>query len=90
MAKQTQVLDVARRVAARAISSIPEELLRVSGRALYSPAETLVSGSPFYFLGLNPGEVPGATEFHSVMTVESDLDRLAQDTIDQHGYLGKL
>jgi hypothetical protein len=85
--KVSEVTDIATRVADRARRSIPVELLKVSGRALYSPANTLVSCSPFYFLGLNPGEVPGATESHSLLTIDEDLDRLGQNRIGQHGYL---
>jgi hypothetical protein len=80
-------LSAAKRIAIEARRSIPPALLTVSGRALYSPASTLISGSPFYFLGVNPGEVPGATQLHSNITVEADLHRLETGTIIEHGYL---
>ena len=79
--------SAATRVAAQSRQHIPTSLLQVSGRALYSPASTLVSGSPFYFLGFNPREVPDATQLHSKTTVEADLKRLEQGSIAEHGYL---
>lgn len=66
---------------------IPASLLQVSGRALYSPSATLVSGSPYYFLGVNPGESPDAAHVHSHITVDADLTRMAEECITEHGYL---
>jgi hypothetical protein len=80
-------LSVAKRIAAEARREIAPTLLQVSGRALYSPASTLVSGSIFYFLGLNPGEAPHAGQLHSRLTVEADLHRLEDGRITEHGYL---
>jgi hypothetical protein len=77
----------ANRIAAELRQNIPASLLQVSGRALYSPASTLVSSSPFYFLGFNPGEAPGDTQLHSKMTVDADLERLKLGRITEHGYL---
>jgi hypothetical protein len=74
------VADAARR-------EIPPSLLKESGRALYSPTTTLVNGSPIYFLGVNPGELPDGREFHDLLTVEEDLSRLEQGNIPLHGYL---
>ena len=59
----------AREVAEAARSSLPAEILAKSGRALYSPASTLVSDSPIYFLGIHPGETPGDTQEHNVITI---------------------
>ena len=83
----TNSFSAAQRIAVEARQKIPPFLLTVSGRALYSPASTLVSGSAFYFLGVNPGEVSGATHLHSNITVEADLRRLESDSITEHGYL---
>lgn len=80
-------LLAAKRLAAEARREIPAALLQVSGRALYSPASTLVSGSAFYFLGVNPGEAPDAAHSHSQLTVEADLHRLESGSISEHGYL---
>lgn len=80
-------IAVAKVVADAALRELPEAILDASGRALYSPASTLSSGSPIYFLGLNPGEAPDGIELHSSLTVRDDLDRLANDTISLHGYL---
>jgi len=80
-------LSAARRVASEARRDIPDSRLQVSGRALYSPASTLVSGSAFYFLGVNPGEAPNAAHLHSQLTVEGDLHRLETAGISEHGYL---
>ncbi len=77
-------LSVAKRIAAKTRQEIPADLLQVSGRALLSPASTLVSGSPFYFLGINPGEArnvlyPG--------TVEDDLCSMESGNITGHAHL---
>ena len=80
-------VSAAIRVANTALSQLPEHILSASGRALYSPAATLTSGSSVYFLGLNPGEIEGGAEFHDVLTVRSDLQRLHSGRIDLHGYL---
>ena len=80
-------LSAAKRLATEARRQIPAVLLQVSGRALYSPASTLVSGSAFYFLGVNPGEAPDAAHLHSQLTVEADLHRLESGRITEHGYL---
>ena len=77
----------AMRVAAVAQREIPSALLQVGGRALYSPASTLVSGSPFYFLGVNPCEVPDAIQLHAHITVGADLERLKSGAVTEHGYL---
>lgn len=79
--------DAAKCVANESRRALPQSILSASGRALYSPADTLTSGSPIYFLGLNPGEIEGGDEFHDLLTVEKDLDRLEADQISQHGYL---
>ncbi len=81
------IREAASQVASAARAALPETLLRKSGRALYSPASTLVSDSPVYFLGINPGETPGGTEAHDLLTIESDLRRLERDEIAEHGYL---
>lgn len=80
-------IEAAKAIATQARTSLPRSILDASGRALYSPAGTLTSGSPVYFLGLNPGEFAGKAEFHDLLTVEKDLDRLEADQIDLHGYL---
>jgi hypothetical protein len=80
-------LAVAQRIAAEARQEIPAALLEVGGRALYSPASTLVSGSPYYFLGANPGEVASATNLHAIITVDADLKRLEEGRVREHGYL---
>jgi hypothetical protein len=77
----------AERIADSAVRQLPDEILGASGRALYSPSSTLTSGSPIYFLGLNPGEIEGGTEFHDLLSVRSDLERLRAGKIEQHGYL---
>ena len=79
-------LAAARRVVAEAWE-IPSDMLKASGRALYSPAETLTAGSPIYFLGLNPGEIPGGSESHDLLTVGADLRRLESGEVIDHGYL---
>lgn len=83
----TRELVAAQRVVAEARREIPSGLLCVSGRALYSPASTLVSGSRYYFLGANPGEAPAAAHQHSTITVEADLQRLEAGRVTEHGYL---
>jgi hypothetical protein len=80
-------LIAAQKVVAAARHRIPAALLRVSGRALYSPASTLVSGSRYYFLGVMPGEAPLSAHLHSTITVEADLKRLEEGSISEHGYL---
>lgn len=80
-------IDAAKAIATQARTSLPRSILDASGRALYCPAATFTSGSPVYFLGLNPGEFAGKAEFHDLLTVEKDLDRLEADQIDLHGYL---
>ena len=80
-------IEAAKSIAQKARTSLPRFILEATGRALYSPAATLTAGSPIYFLGLNPGEIPDGAEFHDLLTVEKDLDRLESDRIDQHGYL---
>ncbi len=80
-------LSAARRVVAEARRSLPPSILAASGRALYSPASTLTSGSPVYFLGLNPGEAPDTAQAHSLLTVEADLARLESGEVNEHGYL---
>ena len=80
-------LSAAKRLATEARLKIPAARLQVSGRALYSPASTLVSGSAFYFLGVNPGDAPDAAHLHSQLTVEADLLRLESGCITEHGYL---
>jgi hypothetical protein len=67
--------------------TLPEAVKMRSGRVLYSPVETLVSGSPIYFLGANPGEVPGSTMSHALLTIESDIKRLEDHTITKHAML---
>jgi len=86
-ADRNHELGAAQRIAAEARERIPAVLLRASGRALYSPVATLVSGSPFYFLGVNPGESPDAAHLHSQITVDADLTRMATGAIAEHGYL---
>lgn len=83
----SNMIDAARRVATEARRVIPASFLQVSGRALYAPASTLVSGSVFYFLGVNPGEAPDSTHLHSQLTIEADLRRLEAGDISEHGYL---
>jgi hypothetical protein len=78
---------IAKKIAEEARRLLPRSILEADGRALYSPASTLTSGSPFYFLGLNPGESPGGSEIHDLLTVEKDLDRLANNQISLHGFL---
>lgn len=78
---------VGKKIAEEARRLLPESILKADGRALYSPANTLTSGSPYYFLGLNPGESPAGTEIHDRLTVEKDLDRLASNQISLHGFL---
>lgn len=77
----------AERLATAARCEIPHQFLQVSGRALYSPASTLTSGSRFYFLGANPGEAPVSLQLHSTLTVEADLQRLEANLLSEHGYL---
>lgn len=79
--------SAARAVAECGRRELPQSILSASGRALYSPASTLQSGSPVYFLGLNPGEVQDGAEFHDLLTVDNDLGRLEAGLISQHGYL---
>jgi hypothetical protein len=83
----TKEIEAARRIEDEARRNIPAGLLQVGGRALYSPAATLISGSPYYFLGLNPGAVADDTQVHSQITIDADLKRLASGQISEHGYL---
>lgn len=83
----TKRKSIAKIVAEEARRLLPRSILEADGRALYSPASTLANGSPFYFLGLNPGESPGGSEIHDCLTVEKDLDRLANNQIALHGFL---
>lgn len=83
----TSEIVAAQKVVAQARRRIPAALLQVSGRALYAPAFTLVSGSPYYFLGVNPGEAPAPMHLHSTTTVEADLRRLEEGNIKEHGYI---
>lgn len=80
-------IAAARAVVAEARRQIPGKLLKVGGRALYSPASTLVSGSRYYFLGLNPREAPTAGNPLSTITVDADLTRLEEGRGTEHGYL---
>lgn len=80
-------IAAARKVVAEARRQIPTELLKVGGRALYSPASTLVGGSRYYFLGLNPRDAPSAGHPLSTITVDADLKRLEEDRVTEHGYL---
>jgi hypothetical protein len=80
-------IAAAHEVVAEARRQIPTELLAVGGRALYSPASTLVSGSRYYFLGLNPREAPRAGDPISTITVDADLKRLEEGLVTEHGYL---
>lgn len=77
----------ARRITTEARRCISPALRQVGGRALYSPASTLVSGSRFYVLGINPREAPDSAHLHSFITVEADLERLAKGEIIEHAYL---
>lgn len=86
-AENAAALLAARAVVSDAREHISAQLLQVSGRALYSPASTLVSGSPYYFLGVNPGEAPDVGQIHSSITVEADLTRLEEGHVAEHGYL---
>jgi hypothetical protein len=80
-------IAAARKIVAEARRQIPAELLAVGGRALYSPASTLISGSRYYFLGLNPREAPRPGDPLSTITVDADLKRLEEGIITEHGYL---
>jgi hypothetical protein len=77
------------RVANAARGAIPDALLDVSGRALYSPAATLTTRTGYYFLGVNPGESPDK-QLHATITVRTDLDRLANGSLTEHGYLDEV
>ena len=79
-------IAAAKSIATKARSELPRAILEASGRALYSPATTLTSGSSIYFLGLNPGEFSGPAEFHDLLTVQGDLERLESDKIELHGF----
>jgi hypothetical protein len=57
-------------------ATLPQSILELPGRVLYTPAATLISDSHIYFLGANPGVAPGGTEAHALLTVEEDLKRL--------------
>lgn len=83
----TNELVAAQRIAAETRSAIPGALLQVGGRALYSPVSSLVSGSRYYFLGVNPREAPAASQLHATITVEADLQRLEAGLVREHGYL---
>lgn len=74
-------------IIAEARKALSPSLLKASGRALYSPASTLDGSSPFYFLGLNPGENETDDQHHSHLTIEEDLARLEQDLVVEHAYL---
>jgi hypothetical protein len=87
MSTSTQALDAAKRVAAAARCDIPSKYLNVGGRALYSAATTLASGSRFYFLGVNPSDAPRLQQAHSVITVAEDLLRLERNEVVEHGFL---
>jgi len=77
----------ASRIAEVARSSLPPDIRKRSGRALYSPTSTLESGSPIYFLGIYPGFVEGNREPHNDWSIDFDLDRLAAGNIREHAYL---
>ena len=67
--------------------TLPPSILQMGGRVLYSPVETLVSGSQVYFLGGNPGEVPGSTVYHNLLTIKQDIERLETHRIIDHALL---
>jgi hypothetical protein len=80
LAVTAHVVGVARR-------TLPSDILKQSGRVLYTPADTLISRSPVYFLGANPGVAPGSRQPHALLTVEEDLQRLEKNAIREHAYL---
>ncbi len=75
------------RLAKVARETLPEHILKQGGRVLYTPVKTLVSSSPVYFLGANPGEVPGSLESHNTFTVESDIQRIEVHSVTGHALL---
>jgi len=79
--------EITARLARVARETLPLDILNRSGRVLYTPVETLVSGSPVYFLGANPGERPGTKVSHGLTTVEDDIERLETHSIVKHAYL---
>ena len=75
------------RIANEARSNLPSDIRQLSGRAFYSPASTLFSDSPIYFLGMYPGYVRGDPQPHNNWTIEQDLERLESGRIFEHAYL---
>lgn len=80
-------LAVARRIVDCVIDKLPGYILDASGRALYSPITSLTSGSPLYFLGINPGESKTVRDYHDDLTVRRDLERMRDGSESKHGYL---